>query len=171
VDRVWHCWLGVRKSIRSVKIEWWGGVVIGYWLSVWSEVEIVCIWSSWCHCHPTTPSSLASFKSRLVSPIWYWFTQVVLEKRPVNGCTNGWSRCCRTYINIAVWVFIRLSIEQDRPNIVVNELLWHRSFLRMEATGAAKGEDRGARPHEIGFTRKFLASPLPNGHAKKYFFC
>jgi len=26
---LWHCWLGVRKSIRSVKIEWWGvGVVI-----------------------------------------------------------------------------------------------------------------------------------------------
>jgi len=26
---LWHCWLGVRKSIRPVKIEWWGvGVVI-----------------------------------------------------------------------------------------------------------------------------------------------
>ena len=25
----WHCWLGVRKSIQPVKIEWWGvGVVI-----------------------------------------------------------------------------------------------------------------------------------------------
>jgi len=24
-----HCWLGIRKSIRPVKIEWWGiGVVI-----------------------------------------------------------------------------------------------------------------------------------------------
>jgi len=21
------------------------------WLSVWSEVQIICIWSSWCHCH------------------------------------------------------------------------------------------------------------------------
>ena len=35
------------------------------WLSVWSEVQIVCIWSSSCHCNPQTPSSLASFKSRL----------------------------------------------------------------------------------------------------------
>ena len=26
-------------------------------------------------CHPQTPSSLASFKSRLVFPFWYWFTQ------------------------------------------------------------------------------------------------
>jgi len=36
--------------------------------------------------HPTTPS-LASFKSRLVLPFWYWLTQVVLEKRPLNGCS------------------------------------------------------------------------------------
>ena len=28
--------------------------------------------------HPQTPSSLASFKSRLVS--WYWLNQVVLDK-------------------------------------------------------------------------------------------
>ena len=25
---LWHCWLGVRKSNRHVKIEWWRGVVI-----------------------------------------------------------------------------------------------------------------------------------------------
>jgi len=37
---------------------------VSVWLSVWSEVQIVCIWSSWCHCHPETPSSLASFRTR-----------------------------------------------------------------------------------------------------------
>jgi len=21
-------------------------------LSIWSEVQMICIWSSWCHCHP-----------------------------------------------------------------------------------------------------------------------
>ena len=21
------------------------------WLSVWSEVQVICIWCSWCHCH------------------------------------------------------------------------------------------------------------------------
>jgi len=36
---------------------------------------------------PKTPSSLASFKSRLVLPFWYRFTHVVLEKRPLNGCS------------------------------------------------------------------------------------
>jgi len=31
--------------------------------------------------HPKTPSSLASFKSKLVLPFWYWLTQVVLEQQ------------------------------------------------------------------------------------------
>jgi len=22
------------------------------WLSIWSEVQMICMWSSWCHCHP-----------------------------------------------------------------------------------------------------------------------
>jgi len=37
------------------------GVLV--WLSVWSVVQMICIWSSWCH---STPSSLASVKSRMV---------------------------------------------------------------------------------------------------------
>ena len=37
--------------------------------------------------HPQTLSPLASFKSRLVFPFWFWLTQVVLEKRPLNGCS------------------------------------------------------------------------------------
>ena len=59
------------------------------WLSVWSEVQVVCIWSSRCHCNPQTPSSLASFKSRLVLAFRCWLTQVVLEKRPLNGCSSS----------------------------------------------------------------------------------
>ena len=43
---LWRCWLGVRKSIRPVKSD--KALV---WLSVWSEVQVVCIWPSWCHCH------------------------------------------------------------------------------------------------------------------------
>ena len=52
------------------------------WLSVWSEVQ-TCIWSSRCHCHSL---SLASRKSRLVLPFWYWLTRVVPDKGPLNGC-------------------------------------------------------------------------------------
>jgi len=44
-----------------------GGVILSdeafAWLSVWSEVQIVCIWSTWCHCIPKP-----SFESRLVLP-------------------------------------------------------------------------------------------------------
>jgi len=42
-----------------------------------------CIWPSWCHCHSL---SLASVKSRLVLPFWYWLTRVDPEKGPLNGC-------------------------------------------------------------------------------------
>ena len=42
-----------------------------------------CIRPSRCHCHSL---SLASVKSRLVLPFWYWFTWVVPEKGPLNGC-------------------------------------------------------------------------------------
>jgi len=37
--------------------------------------------------YPKTPSSLASFKSRLVLPFWYQLTQAHLEKRLLNGCS------------------------------------------------------------------------------------
>ena len=59
-----------------------GGVLA--WLSVWSEVQ-TCTWPSWCHCHSLF---LAPVKSRLVLPFWYRLTQVVLEKRPLNGCSS-----------------------------------------------------------------------------------
>ena len=52
------------------------------WLSVCGEVQ-TCIWPSWCHCHSL---SLASVKSRLVLPFWYWLTRIVLEKRAVKWC-------------------------------------------------------------------------------------
>ena len=35
------------------------------WLPVWSEVQMICIWSGWCHCHPIIS---ASVKSRMVYP-------------------------------------------------------------------------------------------------------
>ena len=66
------------------------------WLSVWSEVQ-TCIWPSWCHCHSL---SLAPVKSRLVLPFWYWLTQVVLEKRPLNGCSSS-DKDCITQIRLA----------------------------------------------------------------------
>ena len=79
---LWRCWLGGRKGIRPVK-NTSGGVLA--WLSVWSEVQ-TCIWPSWCQCHSL---SVAPVKSRLVLPFWYRLTQVVLEKRPLNGSSSS----------------------------------------------------------------------------------
>ena len=42
----WCCWFGVRKSNESVKNEWWGAGVVPFW----THVQIICIWSIWCHC-------------------------------------------------------------------------------------------------------------------------
>ena len=39
--------------------------------------------------HLKTPSSLASFKSRLVLPFWRRLTQAVLEKRLFSGCSSS----------------------------------------------------------------------------------
>ena len=39
--------------------------------------------------NPIISCRLASFKSILVLPFWYWLTQVVLEKRPLNGCSSS----------------------------------------------------------------------------------
>ena len=59
------------------------------WLSAWNEMQ-TGILPSWCHCHSL---SVASVKSRLVLPFWYWLTQVVPDKGPLNGCVGGgnWS--------------------------------------------------------------------------------
>jgi len=50
------------------------------WLPVWSEVQIICIWSSWCHYHPII---CRSSKIQNGLPFWCRLTQVVLEKRPL----------------------------------------------------------------------------------------
>ena len=89
---LWHCWLGISKSIRPVKIGWCGvGVVI--FLERGADclhmVQLMLL-------HPQTPSSLALFKSRLVLPFWYRLVHVVLEKRPLNGCSSSSVVLCRS---------------------------------------------------------------------------
>jgi len=70
---------------KSAKYSSLSGEVLA-WLSVWSEVQMVCIWSSWCHCHP-----IISCSSKIQNGLLFWcrLTRVVLEKRPLNGCSSG----------------------------------------------------------------------------------
>ena len=98
---LWRCWLGGRKGIWPVK-ELSGEVLA--WLSIWSKVQ-TCTWPSWCHCHSL---SLASVKSSLFLPFWYWLTQVVVDKGPLNGC-----------------VFCRPFCEPQRHSFRVNNLSVH----------------------------------------------
>ena len=60
----------------------WSDEVLA-WLSVWSEVQMICIWFSWCHCHPII-CCFSKIQDGL--SFWYWPSQVVLEKRPLNVC-------------------------------------------------------------------------------------
>ena len=70
---LWRCWLGDRKGIRPVKTEWWGTAMV----SCLEQVQMICIWSSGCHCHP-----IISCSSKIQNGLPYWcrLTQVVLEK-------------------------------------------------------------------------------------------
>ena len=90
-SRAWFCSKTaqiIAKTSTSLQLsvsDMNGGVLA--WLSAWSEMQ-TCIWPSWCHCHSL---SLASVKSRLVLPFWYRLTQVVPDKRPLNGmCVCKW---------------------------------------------------------------------------------
>jgi len=80
--------LGVRKSMRPVKIELWG---VGYLsgarcrLFAYGPADATPI---------AKPHHLAWFKFRLVLPFLYRFTPVVLEKRSLNGCSSCTCTCC-----------------------------------------------------------------------------
>jgi len=50
-------------------------------------VVVICLEQGADCLHMVQLMLLASFKSRLVFPFWYWLSQVVLEKRLLNGCS------------------------------------------------------------------------------------
>ena len=69
---LWRCWLGAMKGIRPKKTDWWGAGMVLFW----SEVQITCIWFSWCHCHPIMSASAKSSMSsvrflRAGCPSWH----------------------------------------------------------------------------------------------------
>jgi len=73
---LWHCWLGIRRSIQSVKIEWWDVSVViclKRGADCLHVVQLMPLLSK-------APSSLASFKSRLVLPFWYRLTWLSWKK-------------------------------------------------------------------------------------------
>ena len=72
------CWLDVRTSIPSVKIEWWGLDAV---LCLERDADNLHT-PTWFHCYP---SSLASLKFRMVNFAFQRrLVQDVLEKRLLN---------------------------------------------------------------------------------------
>ena len=69
-------------------------------------------------------SSPASFKSRLVLPFWCWLTQVVLEKRPLNGCSSSSSKKYKLFL-------MGNEAKTDGVGIFVAEK-WADSVVRVE---------------------------------------
>jgi len=79
-----HCWLGVRKSIRPVKIEWWCvGVIICL------DQGADCL-----HIVQLMPQPYQNSIISSLNKIQTGFTYLVLaypgypEKRPLNGCSS-----------------------------------------------------------------------------------
>jgi len=42
--------VGRQNSERASGLQKMSDEVLA-WLSMWSKVQLICIWSSWCHCH------------------------------------------------------------------------------------------------------------------------
>jgi len=77
--------LGSRKGIQPVKTGGGTGMVI----CLERDADL--------HMAQLMPLSLASVKSRLVLPFWYWLTWVVPEKGPLNSVRVCVRACVRVY--------------------------------------------------------------------------
>jgi len=71
---LWHCWLGGRKGIRLVK-NWVEGCWNGYLSGVRCRLHMTQLMPL-----PLTVSCFSKIQIGLVSPIWYWLTQAILDK-------------------------------------------------------------------------------------------
>ena len=102
------------------------------WLPVWNEVQMICIWSSWCQCHPIISCCL---KIQYDLRFWCRLTQVDLEKRPLNGCSSSsrqnslhiQQRETHHWLSVA-WVYLLLltglSVTSHISNISTSSLYW-----------------------------------------------
>jgi len=104
--------------------------------------------------HPKILSSLASSKSRLVLYIWNRLTQVVLEKRPLNGCNCNCSSSSGSY-------FACIGAGSTSTWKAPDASLLHKLRLRCEyLTSGTSTRPASSLPPPCGDA----AAPLDGGH-------
>jgi len=80
---LWCSWLGGRKGIRPVKkLESWGtGIIICVYRGA-NDLHVIQLMD----CHP-----IISVSTKILTGLRFWcrLTQVVVEKRSLNGCSGS----------------------------------------------------------------------------------
>jgi len=82
---------------------------------LWSEVQIVCIWSSWCHCIPKLRRLLPH-----LNPDWFYLSDIGL---PRLSWKRGRKTCVVAVVVVVLWLFVLL--EWMMPSLY---LLWSILF-------------------------------------------
>jgi len=85
-----HCWLGIRQSIRPVKIFQWCGAGMVICLE-WSEYNLHMV-----QMMPLPPIISCFITIQNGLSFWCRLTQVVLEKKPLNGRSSSSSSSSST---------------------------------------------------------------------------
>jgi len=83
------------------------------WLSVWSKVQMICTWSSWCHCHPIVSCFI---KIQIAST----FLMPSLARL-------SWKRRCWTGVCLSVWCWVMWSRAADAASACRAMQLCHKS--------------------------------------------
>jgi len=82
-------------------------------------MQMVCIWSSWCHCHPVI-SCCIRIQNGL--PFWYPLTKVVLESSPLYECCFLENTATGLMANYSVFVWQSLPFScEARLVLIVSE--------------------------------------------------
>jgi len=78
---------------------------------------MICMWSSWCHCHLIISCSSKIQSGQNVFPIWCRLTQVVLEKRPLKLCKKSppYAHCHTTLLG---YIFATKSCIDNQKKLV-----------------------------------------------------
>jgi len=103
--------------------KWWG--------TVWSEVQMICIRCSWGYCHP-----IISCSSKIQNglPFWCRLTRVVLEKRPLNGCSSS----CWCFSIFNVQIRHQCCAESQGSDWTLSDLIVEHAADDVTATGVER---------------------------------